>query len=687
MNSKTKSTLFNPQRYHIILLTIILWAIFSLPAILFAGWFPLDLGAIFKMGQNFQEWLPWILSPYNGSGRYFPLYWIYYLSQVPLFGTNVAPYFFLQSLIFLTSAILASVTIYKLTRSTRLTLLMLLTFYFSTPLAENINTLGKGEPLSYLILAVIWFIFFIKNVIKPCTLDLKNVLIDIALISPLFALAIWTKETSIVLLGLGLTGACIAVFLGKFCHLPNYTSIVKEYLCFLSTLIIGYGISKIPYVIFPANIEGSNYTDYDITLKLIAENFLFYISQQPDVIMFGVLAIILLGTAGKILFFNKKAKPDQLTTRAYIFALSLCAVAWAYYLSLLVWRWPMAYYMLLPAIIFKICAIYGIYLTNLLGLLKKQYLRFTIYPLIGLSLIYSSFYIYYITSSQIIYSRVYTDAMFKSDHYLNLPGDKHDLIIESYPFYAEQIGVQLDTGTGWRYHTAKGIADVLDPDVTSNKELLKLLNITQAQIDSNIDNVPKRGDYLLVFTGNNLATWFSRGVTPYYSKDSILKMQGAYDMELLEEKNITFPAIYINTWTHLLDMENSYIGYKLYRTLDDWPEFLWKGRFPDGWAGNVSSLLINPTYQRPVIVKISAPEYILPQKVTIRKDGEFLKELTLINTDEIILNLSDKALLKPTRFQFDAEKTFIPKELNLYKDHRKLGLLINLDTSVNKPNN
>ena len=451
----------------------------------------------------------------------------------------------------------------------------------------------------------------------------RSVAVKNILISILFALALWTKETSIALFGFCITGIVLSIVLGKSGKVVEYTALVKEYLYFLLTIFIGLCIAKAPYFIFPAKDVGANYTDYPITLKLIGDNLFFYVQQQPDVIIFGVLALIYLAVAGRRLIFNSKAT-DQFKIRSYIFMVSLCAMAWAYYLVLLIWRWPMAYYMLLPALIFKLCIVYGIHITNVYGQIIKP-IRIVLYGVMSLCILYATFYIYYISSSQITYSRIYREALQK---YIDAPGEKGSLVMESYPFYAEQIQAteQLPLVDSKVKLSVKGIADVLDPAVNSNIDIMRLLNVTQSKLDENVSNLPKQGDYLLVITGNKLATWFLRGVTPYYSEDSILKMQGAYDLKLIADKQIKMPALYLHTWTNKLVIEDTSIGYKLYKAVSDGPKFIWRGRYPDGWIGNQASLQVNTIYHRPVVIKLSAPHFALPNKVTISKDGLFFKE-------------------------------------------------------------
>jgi hypothetical protein len=89
--------------------------------------------------------------------------------------------------------------------------------------------------------------------------------------------------------------------------------------------------------------------------------------------------------------------------------------------------------------------------------------------------------------------------------------------------------------------------------------------------------------------------------------------------------------------------------------LADEPKFLWRGRYPDGWAGRSSSLKVNPSYGRPVVIRFSAPKFALPQKLTIRQDGQLFKEITITDADERVLTLG-QAVNVPTLFQFDVKQ-------------------------------
>jgi hypothetical protein len=158
----------------------------------------------------------------------------------------------------------------------------------------------------------------------------------------------------------------------------------------------------------------------------------------------------------------------------------------------------------------------------------------------------------------------------------------------------------------------------------------------------------------------------------------LLRRQALYDTELVAERKIENPALYVHVWTYLPTADETWLGYKLYRVLEDRPKFLWHGRYPDGWAGKSASLKVNPSYGRPVVIRFSAPYFALPQKVTISRDGQFFKEINITDTDEKVLTLSEP-VDGTSVFQFDAQKTVAPKKIRLNKDTRELGLRITLD--------
>lgn len=651
------------------------WLLVTLPTILWSNWFPLDMPALFEMGEYLHKWLPWIVSPHSGSGRYFPLYWLYHTLQFLLFGANVWPYFLILSLIYLTGVYVTCRTLWRATGSWFLSGLLFLLLYLNTPTPENIATIGKGEPLAFGVIACLIATLYssvVSNGVKKSSFFI---------FSACFVISIWIKETSLVLWVMAIWSFAACWVLGRIDSRYKSATPARPYALLLGGLVAGWALSRLPYFIFTKTSNQPSYTSYDITLALVKDNFDFYINQQPDILIFGVLSTVLLSVSVTQQMRKMKRQGDAYDMRIVVFFSGVCMMGWAYYLGMLLWRWPMAYYLLLPSIAFKLCSLYGLHFLLKTRSIKKWAL---IFPgiLITASLIYGALSFYYVTTSQIAYSRVYTSAL---QEFAKLSGGNAPLIVESYPFYAEQIGGtgaflknQLNVKT-----PVTGIGEILDP-AALKPSILDLLQVTPRMLEENVEKLPRRGSYVLVFTGDKLATWFLRGVTPYFNEESLLKKEGVYEMDLVSEKSISSPAVYLHEWTNMLTAGPTSIGYKLYRVTNDVPKFLWLGRYPDGWVSLKSSLKIDSTYGLPVALKISVPQITLPNQVRIFKDGVLYKEIHFTTPDEISLDLGT-TFSKTTQLTFEVDHAFSPKDIKMNKDDRLLGARIALTPPVLTP--
>jgi hypothetical protein len=438
----------------------VLFCIFLLPSILLNQWFPLDLGGTFEIGDRFREKWSWIVSPYNGSGRYFPFYWIFNSFQYFFFGTHVLPYYLVQSVIILAAILLTCRTLKEITGTSKFSVWLLVLLFFNSPLAENSATLGKAEPLSYLLVILVIFIF-----VRAESAGRRLVFREQLYIALLFFLALLTKETSLALVGFAATGVVLVESAKRLRgpEAPYLTS--KAYFQLLSALVAGWGVTKIPYLIYWDPTDRPTYLDYKVTASLIRSNLEFYAQQQPDVLVFAGLALFALALTANRLYHHRSGPAFHKQFRAFIIVVSLYAMAAAYYLVLLAWRWPMAYYMLLPSVIFRLVAVYG--LVMFADQLRSQRIgRAALYGVAGVTLAHASAYIFYIVSSQIAYSRLYTEALQK--YIAGSSGSA--LVMETYPFYAEQVTgshLLLLIATGRRFRVA-GISDLLEGDASSS---------------------------------------------------------------------------------------------------------------------------------------------------------------------------------------------------------------------------
>lgn len=648
---------------------VALWCVIIIPVVLYSDVFPMDSEGIFNIGENFTHWLPWIASPYNGSGRYVPFFWIFWSSQYLLFAQNIGEYLLVQGAFFLLGIIFFA-NLLKHASNSKIAVTFSCFAIFSAPVAENLTTIGKAEPLTVFFIGALLLLFY--NSIK---VNQFKTLSKGLLVASLMLLSIWTKETSYALLGFCVSGVFLSLILFKVTQNNSYLKHIKSYAFFFLYLSLGAIISRIPYFLFldgshftaPAEGLSTAYTSYKITTKTIVNNLDFYLTQQPTVFF----SLIISGALCAFLFYkalkNKSNTPDI----DAIFFISLYSLGVAFYLALLIWRWAMPYYMLLPAIIFNLCMFYG--LTRIP--LKKYKLSFFLKLFLTFSLAWSFLQTYYVSVSQIDYSRLYAKAITYYRTHAK-PGQK--LIIESYPFYAQQVGATitlLDVKSP-RYGDVSGIADLLDP-TAYNPELGKLLGVTKKDLDDNFKNLPKKDDFLLVFTGEKLATWFLRGVTPYYAPDSILHKEDMYDMTLIDSGEFDRSAIFQHVWFNNLELNNTKLGYNIYRIDSKGYKYFWRNRYPDGWSTKNSELLLSTDFKKPIIIRLSAPSYNLPNKVTVYKNYSKLTTVSLTDSSEKTLSLGSA----PTEFesyQFSVERTVSPLELKINKDKRDIGVRLEL---------
>ncbi|MEC5398155.1 hypothetical protein [Uliginosibacterium sp. H1] len=658
----------NKENIWFLMVAILIGGVFVLPAVVFGSWFPLDMPALFKVGRDFAEWIDWIVNPNTGSGRYVPVYWLYYCAHYYLFGSDPTGYYGLMALIFFLAALGWCWTFARTEKSKLAALALLVLIFAGSPIAENIYTVGKPEPLAFFFTTAILLVFFLWRPVGRSSAWIKY-----ATISLLFVLALWAKETSLALISFSFFGLFVAGVL-RFRNLPSAKVVSTKYGALSASFIAGFLMSRIPHVVMPELGTNDSYVDYSITLRLIRENAEFYIVQQPDVLMFGVLAAIFAVWLCAELF---KRTLSETQVDSYVFMAGLCALGWAFYLALLIWRWPMAYYMLFPSVLFKVCTVYGWRKAWLLG--GRSWGGWSAVPLglMSLATVYGVLVFYYVGMSQLQYSAIYTKAVHE---YAKRAGPADDLVIESYPFFSEQIGATGDfvEFSADKSRTIKGIADVLDPAVTSRQDILDLLKITPVDLENNYRNFPGEGDFVLVFTGRKIAHWFLRGVAPYYSEDSILKTSGAYEMDLVSAAAMAMPALFVSLWDWRPKFELTSVGYKLYRVKENAPRFVWRGMYPDSWVGGKATLKINESYPAAVVAKMSVPSYGLPSTVVISKDGHPFKTVDFRNTDEKTILLSsyeDRVHV----YEFSTTKTVVPADLGLNRDKRRLGFRLSLD--------
>jgi hypothetical protein len=648
---------------------LLLWGVLVLPSVFLNGPFHLDVGGIFSRATQFPGNIHTMVPIDSWSGRCVPFFWLYYMCLHVCFSSHLAPYYLIQNGIFLAGALLSGYVACRLSNKAAALLFGLLLFLCS-PNPENLYTIGKPEPLVFFFLAAVLSIFSGPNA-GPRSLSLWSG----AAVASLFTLGLWSKETAITLFGLPVLALVLLVLLRRFPRTAAESArLLVPYGRFLGFLAAGLAASKLPSLVFGKTLQtGLAYTTYKITLKLIADNIFFYVTQQPDVVGFGIFA-----SAGLVIIFRclVRLRDVQVSgeVHPFVFAASLLGVAWAYMAILVIWRWPMGYYPLVPAIIFRLVAAYVFHRILRYRLVGRVAAAVSGAVLVML-LLWASAYIWYIGSSQVVAYRVYDDALRR---YISVsrPGDQ--LTFESYPFFAEQVkGTEqvLETIFHEDRHVF-GVADLIDP-AAIKPEILELLHLTEADLRANEKHSPKKGEYVMTISGNKLATWQARSVAPTYGDGSYLYRDGSYDMQLIAEDRVYSSGVFLNIWTLRPQMMSTYLGYELYKIVDG-PRFTWRGRYPDTWMGRTASLTLYPEYVNRALLHLSTSKYNPQNAVSILKDGELIERLALKEGEERTVTLTCQNSA-PAVFRFEVERTFVPKEVHMNRDTRELGVIVRLE--------
>jgi len=649
---------------------VCLWLAYLLPSAVYSQWFTLDMGGMWTRAAAPGSFR-WAVSPDALGGRFFPVYWFYNFLLFDLFGTRIGAHFLSQAVLFVVSLLLTCHLFARITGNLLATVALGVAICLGGAVAENVYTLGKAEPLAYLFLvtALAAFHRFGARRGRPPAWTL-------AAIAALVALAMWTKETSLVMLafcpGAAIAGAYAArVPLRHPARLPH----LPAYGWLFAAVIAGLALARTPYLLAMRGGGATSYVDYQVNAELVGDNLAFYASQQPDVLLLGIAALVAMYLAAR----RMRARAGELPSRTlfdFMFVGGMLATAWGYYAGLIVWRWPMGYYMLLPSILFKFVALYGALLAIGEGRLAGRPLR-AAYAFGAVTVLYAAIHTYYVVTSQVSYSRMYTEAVSRYVA-LSRPGER--LVIESFPFYSEQVTntrqvIALMSGED---RVVGGIADLLNPAVVT-PEIVKLLRLLPQQLEDNERAFPHRGDYVLVMTGNKLATWFVRGVTPYFSDDSLLLKEREYDMIPVAENRSYVPAAFMHVWTYGLQYGPTYIGYKLYRVTSERPRILWRGRYPDGWMGKSASIRLFPEYGKRAVITMSTPAFNTPNRVTVTQDGVKIRDLVLAEGREESFEVENSGDRVPTRIGITVQKTVVPKELELNQDKREIGILVRIE--------
>ncbi|MEW6696502.1 MAG: hypothetical protein ACOY35_06815 [Bacillota bacterium] len=651
------------------LVILICWFIFIYPSVFNSQWAFLDDPQNLYISQNLftdKDMTRAILLPNAETGRYFPIYYIVKYAVYGLVGVNPFGFYLFHSFTFLLAGLLIFWLSKSLTKENFPGILAVILCFSGSAMAENVFTLGKAEPLLLIWTLLLVFLFIKTGKTSPKFFCLIGTL--------LVSVSFWTKETTIVVF---VFGAAYLMFSYMHYKLTNDRQLIRPATYLTLTILSGYIISRIPHLFVSASSK--TYTSYPITIELVSKNLKYYLVQQPDVLLIGLIATTLFLMDFTNAYKNKFSGHDHLK---YIIA-SMLLMGWAYIAGLLIWRWPMGYYYLVPSIIFNM--VLGITLISYLKGTKTRRSKAVLAIILSIVVflkIYSLSYFHYISTTQRSQDQIFMEVV-NLYSTLGKPGER--LLVENWEFYTEQVkssNIFINNLYGKTDLKVEGIRDLLE-----SREIPKdILNLYGVQdIPQNIKRWPQKRDLVLVLTGEKPAHWNLRGIAPVKSEDSVLQKLG-YELELLSSKEISNKGLFYDISLKKITFKDTYLGYKLYRVDKSVPSVVWQGRYSDGWVGKTAKLIINPRQYKNIHLETYTA---LPDKTTklqVYCAGQLVKEIEEITNQKTLFEVNipeERQKDDAVELIFLVSDVFVPKDLGLNDDTRELGLLLNISHSQN----
>ena len=371
---------------------LILWAVIIFPSTFDAVWGSMDdAGALIIARAGFKGNL--IASC---GVRMIPVYflnhWLFYV----LGGTDAHLWYFFQSLEFLLVVFLIYYGIGAITGRFWVGAMAGSLLLTSSPIAENAFTIGKNE--SILILFYGFIVFAVatwksEKIQRGFSLRHSLPIAYFLIFFFIIIFAIFSKETAAAVFFIGISGLAAGYV---------YRQVDKQKVISLFSVFSLSAIFSILLFLFlrvyVSQPQPGGYTSFFPSLETVSTNFSYYKSQTPDVLLLGIL-----GFVGGLLSLSRSSPRNTVATT---FAWGTWVGGWAQFGTLLVWRWPLGYYMLPVA--FWFCISLALFMSGMLDAFKisdklkkrnKQWLA-AILAIILISRLYSLPYIHFIAHAQ-----------------------------------------------------------------------------------------------------------------------------------------------------------------------------------------------------------------------------------------------------------------------------------------------
>lgn len=659
--------LINSKRRHLFyfIVIIIFWTIFTGYSFYKSNWFYLDTPTVIKMSKEVFIDKAWLIP--DGTGRYFPVVYFYYGIINYIFGDSPFGFYFAQSVIVLTSLLLMYLLVCRLLKKQLIGLLSVLFFLLSSPFYENVYSLGKSEHL--LLLFILLILHIILSIIQASSF-LKVTLLSILLIS-LTLIAMWVKETALVLLAFGFA---LLIYSLLF-WFRNKQEIKKNRLSrvtiILISIFVGVISNRLIYSVINSSDSGTYTSQYDINFTLIKSNLIYYLAQTPETIII----------TGLCLFFSLYYVICDLIKGKFSIqngvVFSLVVMSFGYLSGLLIWRWPFGYYLYVVSAFTNTSLLIYVYSYIVDSKTKQRstskFLVFSIVIVLVLAKAHSLNYGIYIAMTQKAMESTYSEAI---KEYTKLAKPNENLFVTNWNFYEEPVyqtnlllkNLELSSNLN-----VNGIRSLIDPSVEITPEIKSLYSIDDNSEDT--ESYPKENDYVLVFKGNTQSIWQVRGFGFFENKSNYFE-ESNWILNLKSSDAFSAKSLYVDK-NKKLGFGKMELSYELFQVQSIGERTSWEGKYSDGWIGKEAVYKVESPENGVLNIVVNYPGYVTTNEIKfIDSNNRIIESLKLNNQG--VYNYSLPIKKGETILRFRIDKTFSPIKLGINQDTRELGAQIHI---------
>ena len=616
-----------------------------------AGFFPVDNPSVLREGQ-----LGWsgVVRAITENIRTDFMYNIIVFLTASIFGNTPAIHFMVQFAFFVATVVFAFVLLRISRVKYPFIALSLLVGIFSSPVAEQLYTIGKKEV--FLTTSITACLLCLYNLVIAGTAGRKRWLLYGAYFASLFV-SFTMKETSAVIVVPLLLLLLYAFFWKK--------ESVKEVAVCLAVCVALILCQKAYQAVF---IVDQSYTTYQLSLSIITYNLEKYVKYNFDILIWGCL-----GLAANFFAFVRGRFQSK-----YAFFLIVNLTGWAYIAGLCLWRWSMSYYLYPAAILFAL-SLGGLdSVVNLEGKVRQK-LVMAVFAIAGtVSLLYGIVSNYCVASSQVDMSRAYTDSIYTL---LGVVEDGDRVLLENYYLYVEQVNQTnriLTTYFQKDVEVYGAFQSIWDNYATD--EELEVYGYTREEYErEKATIVPQVGDYVVHYINNRNYYGSTRAINPSVTKDAFGKLiESGYTLEPIGE-SIRYRWLWDIT-NSPFGVGQAEAGYQIWKITDYTPVSKFTGVYGDGWSGKTIQIDNYATSEEgQITVKDigTVTNGYTNNTLRLYVDGEYTDTIQVAQGSTIALDDYVPADQEMHSLLIEIDKIFVPSALNEHSaDDRELGINI-----------